>query len=105
MSKRKRDTYDGDDSARDVVEDRALRIRKDRLKAKVEQGTKLLHQGLKLARGFERQKLGRRQKTAASNKSDDQATRLKAEIAALKVICASHCSSFRANGRSLSTWR
>ena len=40
---------------------------------------------LKLARGFERQKLGRRQKEARSADSKEQLERIEAEVVALKV--------------------
>lgn len=50
------------------------------------QGSKqLLAQALKLARGFERQKLGRRQKSAKAADNDSDSKRLVAEIKALKV--------------------
>ena len=51
----------------------------------LEQGKKALFKSLKVARGFERQKLGRRQKTARAEKAYDDLTRLNAEVAALKV--------------------
>ena len=49
------------------------------------QGKKALFRSLKVARGFERQKLGRRQKTAKAEKAETDITRLDAEVAALKV--------------------
>ena len=51
----------------------------------LEQGKKALFKSLKIARGFERQKLGRRQKTAKAEKIETDITRLDAEVAALKV--------------------
>jgi hypothetical protein len=65
-------------------EDRALKLRKSRFRAKVDQGNKSIASALKLARGFERQKLGRRQK-AAENDPKEQ-LRLKDEVAALKAL-------------------
>ena len=52
----------------------------------LEQGKKALFKSLKVARGFERQKLGRRQKTAKEEKAEDDLIRLNAEVAALKVF-------------------
>lgn len=48
----------------------------------------MLHRALKTARGFERQKLGRRQKTARQKKEEGELGRLDAEVKALKVLCA-----------------
>lgn len=63
---------------------RALKIRKIRLAAKTEQGKVLLHRALKIARGFERQKLGRRQKAAKEN--PQELLRLKEEVIVLKQL-------------------
>lgn len=79
MPKRKR----GNDES-GAEDDRAQKIRKTRFRAKVEQGNKAIASALKLARGFERQKLGRRQKTA---KDDPQELlRLNDEVGALKAL-------------------
>ena len=52
----------------------------------IEHGQKLLFRALKVARGFEQQKLGRRRKEATQKKScDEQKTRLADEVTALKV--------------------
>ena len=52
----------------------------------VENSKKSLWRALKLARGFERQKLGRRQKMAKQQSHGENcSSRLDAEIAALKV--------------------
>ena len=51
----------------------------------VEDGKRGLHKALKLARGFERQKLGRRQKDARQKNASEELLRLDHEIAALKV--------------------
>ncbi|EHY60088.1 hypothetical protein HRR83_006448 [Exophiala dermatitidis] len=83
MPKRKRQDG-GDDEDELQIEDQALRIKVTRLKAKMDQSIKRLHAALKLARGFERQKLGRRQKTA----SDEPQTllRLREEVIVLKEL-------------------
>lgn len=69
--------------------DQALRIQASRLEAKFAQGVKQVHCALKLARGFERQKLGRRQKTidvkVKEQGTNAGAQRLAAEIGVLKV--------------------
>ena len=80
MSKRKR--ADGFDAPE--IEDQALRLKVSRLKAKISQGTKALHSALKLARGFERQKLGRRQKNASSE--PQTLLRLREEVIVLKQL-------------------
>ncbi len=80
MSKRKReDSFDAPE-----IEDQALRLRVSRLKAKTSQGVKALHGALKLARGFERQKLGRRQKDASS--SPKTLLKLREEVIVLKQL-------------------
>ncbi|ERF72792.1 hypothetical protein EPUS_04227 [Endocarpon pusillum Z07020] len=82
MPKRKREETDLDQDHKD--DDRALRIRKSRLVAQVDQGNILLHRALKVARGFERQKLGRRQKAAKEN--PQALLRLKEEVIVLKQL-------------------
>lgn len=59
-----------------------------RLEQTIENGCQMLHRALKTARGFERQKLGRRQKTARSKKEEGEQGRLDAEVKALKVLGA-----------------
>jgi hypothetical protein len=79
MPKRKRDGNEIHEE-----EDRASKIRKSRFRVKVEQGNKSIASALKLARGFERQKLGRRQKTAKDDAKEQ--LRLKDEVTALKAL-------------------
>lgn len=52
----------------------------------LDQYEKILFRALRLARGFERQKLGRRQKVAKQARNDAETARLNAEVAALKVF-------------------
>jgi hypothetical protein len=80
MPKRKRES--DEENHRDG--DRAQKIRKSRFQAKIEQGNKSIASALKLARGFERQKLGRRQKTAKNDPKE--LLRLKDEVLALKAL-------------------
>ncbi|OCT46354.1 putative cellular morphogenesis protein (Bud22) [Cladophialophora carrionii] len=80
MLKRKRE-----DSAGSLdSEDDNLKLKVSRLKAKTGQGVKALHNALKLARGFERQKLGRRQKTASD--APQTLLRLREEVIVLKQL-------------------
>ncbi|EXJ53899.1 hypothetical protein A1O7_09235 [Cladophialophora yegresii CBS 114405] len=80
MLKRKRE-----DSAGSLdSEDENLKLKVSRLKAKTGQGVKALHDALKLARGFERQKLGRRQKSASD--APQTLLRLREEVIVLKQL-------------------
>lgn len=65
--------------------DRSVRSQRQQLETFIEYGKKNLFRSLKVARGFERQKLGRRQKTAKEKHDDAEIARLEAEVAALKV--------------------
>ncbi|KIW62977.1 hypothetical protein PV04_09861 [Phialophora macrospora] len=80
MLKRKREDSPG---ALDN-EDGNLKLKVSRLKAKTGQGVKALHNALKLARGFERQKLGRRQKAASD--APQTLLRLREEVIVLKQL-------------------
>lgn len=82
MPKRKREEANLEASHAD--DDRALRIRKSRLVAQIDRGNILLHRALKVARGFERQKLGRRQKAAKGN--PQALLRLEEEVIVLKQL-------------------
>lgn len=63
----------------------ALRAQRTQLERVLEHGKRKLFQALKLGRGFERQKLGRRQKGARESNTESEIVRLNAEVAALKV--------------------
>ncbi len=65
---------------------RTLRLQRLHLDGLLEQSTKSLFRALKVARGFERQKLGRRQKAARAENNDADTARLEAEVAALKGL-------------------
>jgi hypothetical protein len=60
-------------------------VKRARLEGILGIGKKSMFQALKIARGFERQKLGRRQKQAKQKEDTEESTRLEAEVAALKV--------------------
>ncbi|SLM33803.1 Bud-site selection protein, BUD22 [Lasallia pustulata] len=66
--------------------DRSVRSQRQQLETFIEYGKKNLFRSLKVARGFERQKLGRRQKTAKEKHDDAEIARLEAEVAALKAL-------------------
>ncbi len=84
MSKRKRGTEDGSDTG-EWDNSGAVHAQKQRLESVLERSKKTLFQALKLARGFERQKLGRRQKVAKAAEDDGVSKRLASEVIALKV--------------------
>ena len=60
-------------------------LRQEDLDPLLEYGKKSIFRALKLGRGFERQKLGRRQKNAQETAAVEETERLKAEVKALKV--------------------
>jgi len=85
MPKRKRDgSVQASYNLSDTSEE-ALKTRRPLVKQKIDHGKKTLVRALKLAKGFERQKLGRRHKAAAQKNEDKELARLDAEIEALKV--------------------
>ena len=85
MPKRKFGEYKGAEGQPISAPDGALRLQQERFDAILEQAKKALARALKVARGFERQKLGRRQKVAKERKEDAETVRLAAEVTALKV--------------------
>lgn len=87
MPKRKRDTAE-------EVGGRphgSQQLQQKRVEEKLFHSKKVLQRALKIAKGFERQKLGRRQKTALQQKNEADKTRIDEEIEALKVSL--HCGS------------
>lgn len=75
---------------------RKLSMKAIRLAHKFEQGVQLISKSLKTARGFERQKLSRREKTAKAEGNATTLSRLGDEVEALKV-CAQHESHILIN--------
>jgi exonuclease III len=63
----------------------AVDIKLARLTAKFENGVTALSRALKTARAFERQKLGRREKTAKSENKPEALARIEEEIRVIKV--------------------
>lgn len=86
MPKRKHDEISRSEITSDGTTDRALRLQRLQLDGLLNQSRKSLFRSLKVARGFERQKLGRRQKTAKAESNAADTTRLEAEVAALKAL-------------------
>ena len=85
MPKRKLEDLSGADRKQNPLLSRNSHTERQQLEGLIEQGKKELFRSLKVARGFERQKLGRRQKTAKAESNDADSTRLNGEVVALKV--------------------
>lgn len=85
MPKRKLEEISGTDAISNGPGDRQSDLKRQQLDGLLDQGKKTLFQSLKVARGFERQKLGRRQKTAKTENNDADSARSNAEVSALKV--------------------
>lgn len=85
MTKRKRSSNDdsGDYNERS---DASWSLQTMRVMQSIEQGKKLLNRALKLAKGFERQKLGRRRKIAQDQKDEAETKRIDSEVEALKAL-------------------
>lgn len=90
MSKRKREADRLPDTIPITTNEQNTLQRRKYVDSVLERSNQILSQALKLARGFERQKLGRRQKVAKVAKDDGESKRLLGEVAALKV-----CSSIQ----------
>ncbi|CAI7634848.1 unnamed protein product [Penicillium glandicola] len=83
MPKRKLDEVSGPARSSDT---RKMSIHGTRLTQMFENGVVMIMRGLKTSRGFERQKLSRREKTAKAQKDDKALARLKEEIETLKGL-------------------
>ncbi|KXG48138.1 Bud-site selection protein, BUD22 [Penicillium griseofulvum] len=87
MPKRKLDEVSGPAPApRPSSDTRKMSIHGTRLTQMFENGVLMIMRGLKTSRGFERQKLSRREKTAKAQKDDKALERLKEEIETLKGL-------------------
>ncbi|CAF9943292.1 MAG: hypothetical protein ALECFALPRED_010995 [Alectoria fallacina] len=86
MSKRKHNEISSSEAPSNGTPARTLRLQRLQLDDLLDQGKKSLFHSLKVARGFERQKLGRRQKTAKTESNAADTARLEAEVAALKTL-------------------
>ena len=87
MPKRKRPHNEPEviDSNLGLLPGRALDIQERQVEQKIAIGQKALNRALKLAKGFVRQKLGRRLKAAEVEGDVDDVTRLTSEVEVLKV--------------------
>ncbi|KAI9748456.1 MAG: hypothetical protein M1835_001794, partial [Candelina submexicana] len=85
MPKRKRHQPEAEQYDRPAVP-RLMEARKQQVEAKIVHGIKVLNRALKTAKGFERQKLGRRQKAAKEKDTPANIMRLDAEVEALKNL-------------------
>lgn len=94
MPKRKLEEHNGVEGKPNSVSNGALRVQGERLDTILEQAKKTLSRALKVARGFERQKLGRRQKVAKEQRDDAETVRLTAEVTTLKVCCSKRLHMF-----------
>ncbi|CAF9922249.1 hypothetical protein IMSHALPRED_005636 [Imshaugia aleurites] len=86
MLKRKHNEIGTSEATPNSTPTRALRLQRLQLDGLLDQSKKSLFRSLKVARGFERQKLGRRQKTAKTESNAADTARLEAEVAALKNL-------------------
>lgn len=86
MSKRKYEDICTSEATSNSSTARALRLQRLQLDGLLDQSKKSLFRSLKVARGFERQKLWRRQKTAKTESNGADTARLEAEVAALKSL-------------------
>ena len=85
MPKRKYDEMRNPKAADRINYNHGSHAQLSRIEQLLEHGTKGLFRSLKVARGFERQKLGRRQKKAIGENAASDIARLDTEVAALKV--------------------
>ena len=83
MPKRKREGSAEDDTAPGGA-------KAQRITFKLNQGAVKVGHAFKVAKGFERQKLGRRQKQAKEKNDAKAAERIESEIEALKVLSLIH---------------
>jgi hypothetical protein len=81
MPKRKRSLIE----QKEVDPTQQVESRKRNLEKKLVHGRKLLNKALKTAKGFERQKLGKRIKLAAEKNDEAESGRLQRELEVLKV--------------------
>ena len=85
MPKRKREDISRVDNYDAHSKDRLVAGQRAQLDTVLIHGQKILARALKIGRGFERQKLGRRQKTATKNNGGAEIAKLNQEVVALKV--------------------
>lgn len=86
MPKRKHSEINDTSATSSNAQARSLRLQRLQLDSQLDLSKKSLFRSLKVARGFERQKLGRRQKSANAENNAPDLLRLDAEVAALKSL-------------------
>jgi hypothetical protein len=86
MPKRKRTHY----GREEVDPTQETELKKEELEKKLVHGRKVLNRALKTAKGFERQKLGKRIKLATKEQDEAEAGRLQKELELLKVRVLDH---------------
>lgn len=97
MPKRKREGAESPEAS--SCEEQTKSMRQRRVEHKVDQGHKILNKAFKTAKGFERQKLGRRRKTACEKGDRQDVERIDAETEAIKV-CSLMCPSLAEAGHA-----
>ena len=85
MPKRRYEEARSDGNPEHSYTKRRKTSRSDELEGTLDNGKKILHRALRVSRGFERQKLGRRQKAAKEQDQSTEFARLTNEVTALKV--------------------
>ncbi|KAL9126750.1 MAG: hypothetical protein Q9217_004240 [Psora testacea] len=85
MSKRKFADF-AEDPKLKVSNVKSPSLNQCRIQGLLDNGKTTLFRSLKVARGFERQKLGRRQKATKADKAETEVARLEEEVAALKDL-------------------
>ena len=84
MSKRKFSVFKEGQALKSAI-DKKTSLKQRHVQGLLDNGKTSLFRSLKIARGFERQKLGRRRKVAREEKAEGDIARLDAETVALKV--------------------
>jgi hypothetical protein len=97
MSKRKRNADEDEDTTGHAPDIRKQR----RILHALSEGARQLAQAFKLAKGFERQKLGRRRKDADAEKDYRGMRRIDEEVVALKVSFQWVCKSDNPHRREI----
>ena len=85
MLKRKLEVFQGHDDHTLSSSNKTPLQRRGGLDGIIDNGKKALCRAMRVSRGFERQKLGRRQKTAKEQNVASETARLAQEVTALKV--------------------
>lgn len=85
MLKRKLKEFHEGEVGTNGLSNNGLRAQQEKLKNILEQSKTALTRALRIAKHIERQKLGRRQKTAKESNAVSDGSRLNTEVASLKV--------------------